>query len=168
MATYRPTRAIEASVIDFLQQAFAAADGWKNITVEKTFKNVYANSTFEQNKGKPVICVRVLTSKVPRIELGTNAYWRTALVNIDIFATSDGQREDLKDFIIDKIIKGVPFYRYLIKGDEILSKIQIGRLRIVIDGDAPVNFNTDKSHLDVIDRYRHSLSLSATMSQIEG
>src|ERR1039457_4543761 len=100
MANYRPTRAIEASIIDFLTEAFAQADGWKNITIEKTFKNVYAKLAIDTNKGKPAICIRVLTSKVPRIELGTNKYWRTALVMVDIFATSDGQREDLKDFII--------------------------------------------------------------------
>lgn len=164
---YRPTRAIEASVIDFLQEAFAEAN-WNNITIEKTFKNIYTKLAIEPNKGKPAICVRVLTSKVPRIELGTNAYWRTALVMIDIFGTSDGQREDLKDFIIDRIIKGVPYYKYTINGDETFSKVRVGRLRITIDGDTPVNFNTDKSSLAVMDRYRHALSCSATMSQIEG
>jgi hypothetical protein len=167
MATYRTTRAIEASVIDFLKQAFAAEGGWNNITVEKTFKNVYAYMVLDPNKMKPAVCVRVLNNKVPRIELGTNKYWRTALVMIDIFGTSDGQREDLADFIVSKIIKGVPFYKYTIKGDEILSKVQVGRLRMTVDGDVPVNFNIDKSALAVMDRYRNALSLSATMSNIE-
>lgn len=167
MATYRTSRAIEASTIDFLQQAFSSEGGWNNITVEKTFKNVYASRVINPDKMKPAVCVRVLTNKVPRIEIGTNVYWRTALVMIDIFATSDGQREDLADFIISKVIKGIPFYKYTIKGDEILSKIQIGRLRITIDGDTPVNFNTDKSALAQMDRWRHAISLSATMSNVE-
>ena len=37
MGNYRPTRNIEASVIDFLQQIFAEDGGWNNITVEKTY-----------------------------------------------------------------------------------------------------------------------------------
>src|SRR5271169_3058764 len=154
--TYRTKRAITASVIDFLQQAFNSEGGWKNITVENSFKRVYASTAINPNEMKAAVCVRVLSDKTPRFEIGNNTYWRTALVMLDVFATSDGQREDLSDFIISKIIKGVPFYKYTISGDNILSKIQVGRLRIVIDGDVQVNFNTNRSDLSVIDRYRQA------------
>lgn len=165
MSNYRPTRGIEASVIDFLTQELS--NTWKNIRVEKTFAHVYGLN-LDANKHEAAVCVRVLSSKTPRLEIGDNTIWRTALVMIDVFATSDGQREDLKDFIISKVIKGIPYYQYTIKGSEILSKIQTGRLRITIEGDVPVNFNTDKSSLAVSDRFRHALSFSATMSQVEG
>jgi hypothetical protein len=161
---YRITRNFEASIIDFLNAQFES--GWGNITVEKTFKRIYGLQ-MDVNKQEAAICVRALNSNLPKAEIGTNAITRTCLIVIDIFATSDGQREDLKDFIIDEIKSGCPFYQYVISNGTIVSKTQCGRIRVLKIDDAPVNFNTDKSSLAVADRYRHILSLTVSTGKIE-
>jgi hypothetical protein len=166
MATYRPTRNVEASVIDYLQSIFAMSGGWSNVVIEKTFAKIYGTQV-DSNKQQAAICVRVLSSKLPKSEIGSNAIQRYPLVMIDIFATSDGQREDMKDYIIQYMKYGCPYYQYQVSGNLITSKVQTGYLRAVTIDDTPVNFNTDKSSLAVLDRYRHALSISMTTGQVE-
>lgn len=166
MAIYRISRNIEASIVDFLTEEFAESGGYSNISVFKTFKKVYGLQ-MDVNKGHAAVCVRASTSRLPKIEIGTNAILRTVLVMLDVFATSDGQREDLKDFLIDVCKEGIPYYQYEVSGDTVASKVPSGYLRVSIDNDAPVNFNTDKTALDVHDRYRHALTLKVCTSQVE-
>ena len=65
MATYRPTRNVEASVIDYLQSIFAMSGGWSNVVIEKTFAKIYGTQV-DSNKQQAAICVRVLSSKLPK------------------------------------------------------------------------------------------------------
>ena len=164
MASYRMTRNIEASVVDYLTAQFVRG-GWTNITVEKTFKRIYG-LPMDINKGAAAICVRVLRSTIIKAEIGDNAIWRKAQVMIDVFATSDGQREDLKDFIIDVFKYGCPYNQYTVTSG-VASNTVAGRLRVLSIEDTPVNFNTDKSALEVADRYRHALTFSVTTGQVE-
>ena len=92
--SYRISRNIEASLIDYLNDALEAG-GW-SVNVEKTFARVYSISL-------PSICVRVSDTIHEFVEIGDTATVRSPLVFIDIFATSDGQRLDLKDFLIEKL-----------------------------------------------------------------
>lgn len=166
MGQYRQTRNIEASVIDYLTKVFNQG-GWSNIIIEKTFTRIYGVQV-DSNAQVAAICVRVLSSKHNKAEIGDNATWRDALIMLDIFATSDGQREDLKDFVISHIKHGVPYYQYNISEAKVATKIQKGRLRILSIEDNPVNFNIDKSQLAVLDRYRHVLAINMSTGQIEG
>lgn len=165
MGQYRKSRNFEASIIDFLTDKFLEAR-WGNISIEKSFERVYGLS-MDQQTGAAVICIRLTDTKLNKVEVGTESLWRTALVMIDIFATSDGQRLDLKDFIVDAIKGGMPYYEYTVTGKAISAKTQNGRIRVINIIDTPVNLNTDRSALDVHDRYRHSLSLDVSTSQVE-
>lgn len=166
MGQYRKSRNIEASLIDFLTDALSQPNGWSNISVEKTFERVYGLQ-MDTNSSAAAICVRLTDTRLTKIEIGTESLIREALVIIDIFATSDGQRLDLKDYIVDTIKYGLPFYQYTTSGSNITGKTQNGRLRILTITDVPVNLTADKSALDVHDRYRHSLSLSISTGQVE-
>jgi hypothetical protein len=166
MAIYRNTRNFEASVIDFLNGIFEQSGGYSNITVEKTFKRIYGLQ-MDINTGAAAVCVRALGSDLPKVELGSNAIQRTVTIMIDIFATSDGQREDLKDYIIYYIKRGVPYFQYQTSGATITSKVQCGYLRVMRIDDTPVNFNVDKNQLQVADRYRHALAIKMTTGMIE-
>ena len=73
----------------------------------------------------------------------------------------------MKDYIIQYMKYGCPYYQYQVSGNSITSKVQTGYLRAVTIDDTPVNFNTDKSSLAVLDRYRHALSISMTTGQVE-
>ena len=82
-------------------------------------------------------------------------------------ATNDGQRLDLVDFILDELKSGFPYYQYETGPNTIDSKIQDGRCTIKNMDDRPVNFNTDKSSLELPDRYRHLISLTISTGKIE-
>ena len=164
---YRISRNIEASFIDFLKEITSLAQvGWKNLVVEKTFKRIYGLQ-IEENKQIAAICVRALTNIHHKAEVGTNATWREVTVMLDIFATSDGQREDLKDFLIEYIKHGIPYYQYVVQGETVPIKSLAGRLRILKIEDNPVNFNVDKNQLQVADRYRHILAVTVSTGKIE-
>lgn len=166
MGQYRITRNIEASIIEYLRTIFSQSGGWSNITIEKNFSRVYG-LPMDENKGYAAICVRVTDSKPTRVELGTNVIWRTALVEIDVFATSDGQRLDLKDALIAALMPGVPYNTYTVSGANVTGRTPSGRLTFLTIDDKIVNLGTDKSLLDVHDRYRHNLSCDVSTGQAE-
>ena len=158
MGTYRTSRAIEASLIDFLKPLLVTS--WSGISVEKTFARIYDISL-------PSVCIRVGDTSHAKAEIGADSTIRTAQVLIDIFATSDGQRLDIKDFIIEKIKGGCIYYDYVISGGSVQSKTANGRIRVMDIDDNGVNFDQDRDRLDVHDRYRHLISLSISLGRIE-
>jgi len=165
MGVYRPSRNIEASLINFLQQALEE-ENWSNITVEKSFARAYS-AAMSMSNGAAVLCVRASDTNRTRAEIGTDNVVRSELVLIDVFATNDGQRLDLVDFILDELKSGFPYYQYETGLNSIDSKIQDGRCTIKNMEDRPVNFNTDKSSLELPDRYRHLISLTVSTGKVE-
>lgn len=161
---YRRTRNIEASIIQFLQTNFDA--DWGNVEITKTFARVYG-IPFDTKEKTSAICVRVGTTDHSRVEIGGNSTRREAQVLIDIFATSDGQRLDIKDYVIEKIKSGLVYYEYVIVSGQIQSKTQSGRITVLTMEDDPLNFDVDKSTLDVHDRYRHIITLSVSLGKVE-
>jgi hypothetical protein len=158
MGQYRISRNIEASIIDFLTTELQSQ--WTNIAVEKTFARVYEINL-------PVICVRCGVTDHVRAEIGGDATIRTAQVLIDLFASSDGQRLDIKDYIIEKIKGGLIYYDYIITNGVIDTKTTNGRLRIMDIDDTPIDFDVDKNKLEVHDRYRHLITLFVSLGRVE-
>jgi len=169
MATYRTSRSIEASLIQYLE-AELVSGGWSNISVEKSFNRVYDLAVGGASK-KAVICVRLAETDIARGEIGSDSMIKNVMVLIDIFASSDGQRLDLKDFLVSKLIIGCVFYNYTTvqsgRSTSVNTKTADGRLRILNIDDTPVNFEVGKSELDVHDRYRHRLNLSISRGKLE-
>jgi len=102
-----------------------------------------------------------------KAEVGGDATIRTAQVLIDIFASDDGQRLDIKDYIIRKVKGGLPYYEYTIVNGQLQSKTQNGRIRVLSIDDTPLEFDVDKDKLDIRDRYRHLLTLSISLGRVE-
>jgi hypothetical protein len=159
MGSYRISRNIEASLIEYIKEELATAN-LNNVNVEKTFARVYDIQL-------PTICVRLGDTLHPRAELGSNSTYRTPSVLIDIFATSDGNRLDLKDFLVDVLKHGFVYYEYTIANGQIQTKTENGRVQVLTIDDSTVNLNTDKNILDVHDRYRHLLSLTISTGKVE-
>jgi len=155
---YRTSRNLEASIIDYLQTNFTA--DWSGINVEKTFARVYEISL-------PTICIRSNVTSHDKAEIGGDSTIRTVQVLIDIFASSDGQKLDLTDYIVDKIKSGCVFYNYVIASGTIQSKTANGRIRVTAIDVTPIDFNTDKDKLDVHDRYRTLITLSISLGRVE-
>lgn len=158
---YRISRNIEASILDFLDDLFNGfGSDWYGISVEKTFAKIY--------KAKlPSVCVRVGVTTYDRVEIGNTAIKRTAQIFIDLFTQSDGQRLDLKDYIIEKTKGGFPYYDYEIKEGVVKSKTESGRVSIRDIDDTPVDFDIDKDKLSPQDKYRHLITLTCSLGQVE-
>ncbi len=155
---YRISRNLEASIIDYIRTEITGA--WSNIGIEKTFARNYDIEL-------PSICIRVGVTTHEKVEIGADATIRTPIVLLDIFATSDGQRLDIKDFLIEKLKSGLPYYDYIISNGTITSKTANGRIRVLDIDDTPIDFDADKETLDVRDRYRHLLTLSISLGRVE-
>ena len=135
MGQYRKSRAIEASIIDYLKNELQSQ--WNDIKVEKTFARIYKISL-------PSVCIRCGVTIHEKVEIGTDATTRTPQVLVDIFASDDGMRLDIKDFIIEKIKAGCIYYNYTISGGIVQSKVADGRIRVLTIDDTPINFAEDK------------------------
>ena len=165
MATYRITRNIEASIIDYISAQLTSAH-WTGISVVKGFEEVY-----EQKLSLPAIAVRSESSVEEYKEIGDNAEVRNYQVLLNIFATDDGMRLDLKDFLISILQPGCPYYNYVTtkagRVTSVTSKTQNGRIRVLKIGDTSIKFDVDKDKLVVYDRYRHLLTLTVSRGRYE-
>ena len=164
MGTYRTSRNIERSIIDFLETQLQSE--WSNISVFKTFKQV-DNFQLDIKTNKACVVVRNSITEHERVELGGYSTRREATILIDIFAPHDGLRLDIKDFIIEKVKGGIPYYNYTIVNGAVDSKVADGRLTILNIGDEPIDFNTPKEELDIKDRYRHLITLTVRTGKVE-
>lgn len=158
MGNYRPSRNIEASIIDFLKPKFQT--DWSSENVEKSFARIFSISL-------PSICIRCGETGHDRIELGSNSTVRNPQIIIDIFAENDGQRLDIKDWLISQIKSGLSYYTYEIENGQVKTKIESGRIRILDFTDIPIDLNVDKNTLDVHERYRHRITLSVSLGKVE-
>lgn len=147
---YRLSRNCEASIIDFITEKLAV-DGWTGIRVEKVFAEVYKGTL-------PCICLGISTRPDKRREIGTNSLLKFINVEIRIFATNDGLRLDLSDWILEQVMPGMAYYIYTVINGKVSEKILAGRiniLEILANRKELVNLEG----LSKEDRYRHLLSL---------
>lgn len=148
---FRTNRNVELSVLDYLETELASH--WSGVTLVKGFQQAYKSTL-------PVVCVRLLNTASNRKEIGNYELRKLHTIVIDIFATSDGQRLDLADFIVDTIAEGIPYYIFTnISGTN-------AELEKVADGKLVVNSFIDNSRVDFgddvepQDRFRHIISFT--------
>jgi len=162
MATYRTTRNIEASIIDFIRDILEST--WTDVNVEKSFARIYEIAL-------PSICVSSENTVYNKIQIGDNSFERNVSIIVDLFCENDGQRLDLKDTLIEGLKDGCPYYDYVTKKSGRTTTVdtnpQNGRIRIIKITDNPINIDTEKDNLDVHDRFRHRLSLTVSLGRIE-
>ena len=158
MGQYKTSRNLEASIIDFLTSKMAGS--WSNVEVTKAWNKV-------RDLNMPVVLIRCGTTLHNPVEVGGSSTWREPNILIDIFASGDGQRLDLKDFIISEIRGGCPYYIYEIENGAVKSKTLDGRIRVTTIDDEPINFDLDKDVTDVYERFRHLISLSVATGKVE-
>lgn len=158
VTSYRPSRNIEASIYKYLETEFNTH--WSSVNLTKAFSKV---NTIEL----PVVCIKLRDTDYEYVELGDTLIRRLPVIMIDVFASSDGQRLDLKDFIINKMKSGCPYNEYEITSGEISKTTNVGRITIINMNDSEINFNTDKAELDVYDRYRHRINLTVSTGKVE-
>ena len=158
MGYYRYSRNIEASFIDFLKPLLQT--DWGFDRVEKTFAKIYTISL-------PSVCIRAGDTIHSKVEIGDDATVRDVHVLIDIFATDDGLRLDLKDYIIEKIKNGLDYYDYEIENGQVKNKTKNRRIRVLAIDETLINFGTDKQDLDDHDKFRHLIDLTISLGKVE-
>lgn len=145
MGQYRLYRAIEASLIDQITSALAS-DGW-SVRTEKEFSEAWKGNL-------PCILIGVQENSPIKKEIGSKTYLKYITINFRIFATSDGQRLDLADWLFNEIEDDFDYYTYTITNGEISEKTLAGKIRITrILRDEKELQNTE--NLSVEDKYRH-------------
>jgi len=159
---YRVSRNIEASIIDFITSELTST--WNNVSVVKTFQQIKTQSL-------PAICVRVGDTQFTKVQIGDNSLIRTSQVFIDIFATSDGLRLDLIDFLVDIIKEGVVYYEFEItkanRTSSVTGQDPSGRISVKKIDVTDIDLNIDKSQLDPRDRYRSLITLEIQTGKVE-
>jgi hypothetical protein len=149
---FRERRNTELSLLYYLTTNFAA--DWSEVTVLRSFKQVYA-----KNIALPVICVSLFSNVPEKREIGSTTYDARYIISIDIFATSEGQRLDLSDYVLSKLPAGWIHYDHSHpSGDNsTLERSANGRDTLVgIINDAQIN-PTDT--IDEKDRHRHTITI---------
>lgn len=155
MSYFRETRNVELSTLYYLQTQINA--NWTGVTLVKSFKQVYGNSV-----ALPVVCAILNNIESSRWEIGSNLLNNEYIIQVDIFATSDGQRLDLADFIFTQLQSGYTYYTHSqTSGDPTsLTRTEAGRVRVVrFITNTKVDLDED---VDEKDRFRHFISLIVT------
>jgi len=152
MAQYfTETRNCELSTLYYLETQLASA--WSGVTLVKSFNKAYAKDV-----SLPVVAVALEDISTERREIGTTAINNLYTIAIDIFATSDGMRLDLVDFIINQLKDGWTYYIYSHPSgsNATLDKTADGKIRV---NSFVENTRVEISEYsqDVKDRYRHTI-----------
>ena len=143
---------IEYSLIDYIA-AQLSISGYSNVTVSKNYKNVEAGQL-------PTIVVGLLNSTPKRREVGSNSLTESPQVVIRIFATTDGERATLAQWLLTKLMGTVDFNTYTINNGtaththngyiHIVSILSNGKEYEFLEG------------LEPEDRFRHKIAFTVS------
>jgi len=153
---YRISRNIEKSLLDFIVYELAhATPAWTGITVEKGFPKLYKNKI-------PMIGVEALEIRPEHLEVGSKTYLKYFIVKIRFFASDDGQRLDLTDWLFDLLQNDVNYNTYVITNDVAVGTLA-GRIVITrwLENKKEL---TNTENLEKEDKYRHLLSFEAIVA----
>jgi hypothetical protein len=152
---FSESRNTELSTIFFLETCIN--NDWKGITVVKSFTNAYKSPL-------PVVAIYLSSTDNNRREIGGTALLKDYSINIDIFATSGGQRIDLADYIVEKLKDCWTYYLHSQTpgNPEELTRIADGSIMVT-------NYMTDMKidfgeNVDVTDRFRHLIQIQVRKS----
>ena len=151
----RISRNIEMSLADRITTDLTAS-GWQGIGVVKSFKEVKGGTT-------PVICINVLELRPKLKEIGSKVHLKYFTINIRIFASSDGQRLDLSDWLFEKLEDDTIYYTYTMSGSTPVKGAAAGRICIENWFDNRKEL-TNTENLAEEDRYRHLLSFEVRVT----
>jgi hypothetical protein len=156
MGYFRETRDCELSVIYYLETQIT--NDWSGVTVIKSFTDAYKGTL-------PIVCIRLTDTTNNRREVGSVTLLNDYTITVDIFATSDGQRLDLADYIMSKLNDGCVFYNHSQTSGTptSLTRVADGRLyvhRFILN--QALDFGEDA---DKYDRHRHLIQITFRKSE---
>jgi len=149
MSAFSQTRNVELSTLYYLETQIAA--NWTGITLVKSFSSAYDQTL-------PVVCVQLVGAMTDRLEIGSTTLQNYYEIAIDVFATSDGQRIDLADFILNQLKAGWIYYTHSkVSGATTLTKVAAGRITVTEFSDnSKIDLGDEVANPD---RFRHFLRI---------
>ena len=170
MGNYRETRNIIKSCIEIIK-TILSENNYDNANVVRTFKQVY-DIPFDPQEKTVVICVRVGITVYDSAEVGSHLLQRKPMVLLDLFCSSGGQLEDLRDLLISNLKYGFDYQEYVLRGGETTDATYEGHAtngKIIVNTitETEVNLMEDRSDLDIHDRYRSLITLNCIKSSVE-
>lgn len=156
--TYLETNNILASIYYFVS-AQMLADGlsWSIIY---GFKKAYDETL-------PVIAIRSKLKSPGIGEIGSKLTTKDHAVYIDIFAIDGDEKNNMKDYLASILIDGCDYNTYVIDDDGVpVATTTSDKVEILSITEEDINLNTDKSQLDIHDRYRFRLNLVASIGRM--
>ncbi len=123
MSYFQPARNVELSLHDYLKTQIDLS--WSNVNTIKSFTQAYKTAL-------PVVCVRLREFPPTPLEVGSTTLLYDYNIVIDIFANSEGQKNDLAYFIMDKMKDGCIYYEFsqTSGAPETLTKVANGRIHV--------------------------------------
>ena len=159
MAVYRLKRNILKSLKDYFI-AQLVTDSWSGITVDFQTKKCLSFPS-------PKILISIIDTTNQKREIGSGKFLRFPDVVIRIFGTDGGNREDLSDWVNEKLEENIPYYAYTLQTGGAFTKSLAGNINVLrILRDEHELANTDPSVLDEEDRYRHNIIFSCFIGKI--
>jgi hypothetical protein len=153
---YRLSRNLEASLIDYFRAALIT-DSWVGVQCEKSLK---------QSEIKlPCILIYCSNTDTQKKEIGSGEYIKYPNIVIRIYGTNEGNREDLADWVLEKLEGTINYYTYT-NGGETKSQVAGGISIIKIIRDTKELSSTDPEAIEFRDRYRHVLEVSCLVGEI--
>lgn len=152
---FREPRNVELSTVYYLETEIVK--DWTGISIVKSFKEA-TKATL------PVVCVTLLDNNPTWREIGSHVIVSIYGITIDIYATSNGQRLDLADYILNKIRVGWVYYEHsqTVGDPDSLTRTANGRVELrTITEDTKLDFGDD---VDSRDKFRHSISCQVRVS----
>lgn len=144
--SFRDRHNLVISTLDYLSDEFGS--NWNSVSVVKSFREV-------TKVDPPVICVMSDSVDYQRYEVGSTTLKAEYYLIINIFGTSDSQRMDLADFVIDKMKEGFIFYECYNDANHNEVKAANGRVAFVSVDDDLVIEADESTHKN--ERYRHEI-----------
>jgi len=156
---YRQTRNFEISTKDYIESNLNT--DWTNpiIKVYRGWGEVSGNNI-------PCITVRSGINTHERIGVGSFATRRRVTLLIDIFAISEGQLLDLKDYLVGLLKKSWTYKEYTVTNGS-SSSINNGKIVCENISELIINLSNNKSSLDKVDRYRALITVICSTNQVE-
>jgi len=137
--------------------------------LENNLSNVTVGRQTPEEKQLPAVIIREGDSSYKYIEIGGKSFTRAMSIHLEIFARNDLERFNLKDQLITLLKKSdIPLYKCELDSQ---SNVIIGDLicyfNVEYITDYRVMLGEDLSNLDLIDRYRHLITVKFNFGKIE-
>jgi len=149
-------RNLENSLCDFLN-AQAITDGATSINGDTISTRV--GRKFENDWSLPCISIYVDSETAPRLEIGSNVRQDSQLMVIDIFATNEGERLDIANWVVNSINNGFPYYTYYFNASDPETPTKVAGRLTHIDFISNNRVNLGQT-VDEIDNHRHKITVN--------